>query len=127
MKDLNKKRDCNAKENFKQIRTPCGLPEQKPNIDSARDHCINQPNSETDFNSIISNIGHFNSKTLTMPNNAQFAQKWQSFQNTLQQLTLDWIDILQECTKLMECLSNQQKKKLKTPAKIPKYPTKKVN
>jgi hypothetical protein len=93
------KRNCNAKENFKQVRTHCGPPEQKSNIVRASDHDGNQPNPQTDFDSIISNIGHLNSKTFTMPNNAHFAQKWQSFQNTLQQLTLDWIDILQECTK----------------------------
>ena len=93
------KRNCNAKENLKQARTHCGPPEQKSNSARASDHDGNQPNSQTDFDSIISNIGHLNPKTFTMPNNAQFARKWQSFQNTLQQLTLDWIDILQECTK----------------------------
>jgi enamine deaminase RidA (YjgF/YER057c/UK114 family) len=60
----------------------------------------NQPNPKrTSTLSFLSGMGPINPKTFTMPNNAQFTQKLRSFQNTLQQLTLDWIDILQECTK----------------------------
>ena len=93
------KRNCNAKENFKQGRTCREPPEQKPEVHQAQEHHGESTKPEADFNSILSGIGQINSKTFTMPNNAQFAQKWRSFQNTLQQLTLAWVDILQECTK----------------------------
>jgi hypothetical protein len=92
------KNNCKPKENFKQTRIAQAPPEQKSAAGKAIEQHAEPSESKTDFNSIISELGQFNSKTFTMPKTAQFEQKWQIFQNTLQQLTLDWIDIMRECT-----------------------------
>jgi hypothetical protein len=91
------KNNCKSKENFKQTRIAQAPPGQKSAAGKAIEQHAEPSESKMDFNSIISELGQFNSKTFTMPKTAQFEQKWQIFQNTLQQLTLDWIDIMREC------------------------------
>jgi hypothetical protein len=79
---------------------PHAPPEQKlVKANAKKDPEKNNTNSKMDFNSFTTHIGQFNSKTFAMPNNSQFALKWQSFQNALPQLTPDWIEILLDCTK----------------------------
>jgi hypothetical protein len=80
------KRNCNTKETPKLTKTPQGIPEQRSANNDAGYHHGKSTESEMDLNSIFSGMGPINPKTFTMPNNAQFAQKWRSFQNTLQQL-----------------------------------------
>jgi hypothetical protein len=116
--------NCKTKENFKQTRIAQAPPEQKSAAGKAIDHHAEPRESKTDFNSIISELGQFNSKTFTMPKTAQFEQKWQLFQNTLQQLTLDWIDIMRECT-TKKMMGTKLKHKIKNLLKIQKQPTKK--
>ncbi len=56
-------------------------------------------NWEPDFESTITHIKQTNLKQATMPDNPQFARKWQSFQNDIRRLMNDWNEIIQECTK----------------------------
>jgi maltose-binding protein MalE len=87
------KRNCTIKENPKQIRTPHVSPEQNSAENEAQELNKYQTDSKEDVNNLTSNLLQFNkSKTFTMPNNSQFAQKWQQFQNALQQFTRDLIE-----------------------------------
>lgn len=102
------------RENQKQVLSHTNRPGQSFQKESPTQHLGNETKLDNDFTNTLECIDHMKVKTFTPPNNPQFAQKWEQFQTSIRRLTLEWMEIMQECTNSVDVYDTTEKNKKHT-------------